>query len=544
MTGGRRARRPTPRPTARPPRVPPAPRPASSPRSSRHTSARGVAGDGVAVPRWPGSSPSAACVGPRGEPPPGHLAGQAQLVEPAGVVPGHPRRQQVALPLAGRRLDALELLDDREQAGPPLGPGPGGEVLPAGQEAHVGGHRDRLDPAPPAGPAGGVDPDQQVPGAPAPVGELDGRSVGLAAGQAGPGPGDGHRRAPDTVPDGRAAVVDQPLHGHRPGQVEVAAHALGQRLVGVDHGVGQRGVDELGLGPPLGGGPVAADRSRPARRPPARRTTAAMPAPPGTGPGRAAGRGARRRRAARDGPGRAPRPRPPGRRRPARPGGPAVRAGSPSGPSTPSPRGTATARVRRSSSGAPSRKVKGLPVRIPWARGEGSADSTKCTDTRPASTSARRATRPSASSGSVRQSSTVWRTSTWSGTATGPGGAFSWQAASAGQVAASMSSASIRWRWMGRRAPPREPGHDQGPVEVPPPAGGQHRVGQHGLDQDVVGGGALQHRGDLWSGGSCAAGPSESTTVSSSAAAWSSKSNETQNRLRRARPRARLIRPP
>ena len=36
-------------------------------------------------------------------------------------------------------------------------------------------------------------------------------------------------------------------------------------------------------------------------------------------------------------------------------------------------------------------------------------------------------------------------------------------------------------------------------------------------------------------------GPRESTTVSSSAAAWSSKSNDTQKRLRSARPRARLI---
>ena len=49
----------------------------------------------------------------------------------------------------------------------------------------------------------------------------------------------------------------------------------------------------------------------------------------------------------------------------------------------PRPRGTATARVRRSSSGAPSRKVNGLPVRIPWASGEGSDDSTKCTPIRP-----------------------------------------------------------------------------------------------------------------------------------------------------------------
>ena len=39
-------------------------------------------------------------------------------------------------------------------------------------------------------------------------------------------------------------------------------------------------------------------------------------------------------------------------------------------------------------------------------------------------------------------------------------------------------------------------------------------------------------------------GPSERTTVSSSAAACSSKSKETQNRLRRARPSARLMRPP
>ncbi len=39
-------------------------------------------------------------------------------------------------------------------------------------------------------------------------------------------------------------------------------------------------------------------------------------------------------------------------------------------------------------------------------------------------------------------------------------------------------------------------------------------------------------------------GPRESTTVSSSAAACSSKSNDTQKRLRSARPRARLMRPP
>ncbi len=44
--------------------------------------------------------------------------------------------------------------------------------------------------------------------------------------------------------------------------------------------------------------------------------------------------------------------------------------------------------------------------------------------------------------------------------------------------------------------------------------------------------------GKLW------CGPSERTTASSLAAACSSKSNDTQNRLRSARPSARLIRPP
>ena len=44
--------------------------------------------------------------------------------------------------------------------------------------------------------------------------------------------------------------------------------------------------------------------------------------------------------------------------------------------------------------------------------------------------------------------------------------------------------------------------------------------------------------GKLW------CGPRDSTTASSLAAAWSSKLNDRQNRLRRARPSARLIRPP
>ena len=46
------------------------------------------------------------------------------------------------------------------------------------------------------------------------------------------------------------------------------------------------------------------------------------------------------------------------------------------------------------------------------------------------------------------------------------------------------------------------------------------------------------------SSGKLCCGPSDSTIPSSVAAAWSSKSNERQNRLRSAIPQARLIRPP
>ena len=89
-----------------------------------------------------------------------------------------------------------------------------------------------------------------------------------------------------------------------------------------------------------------------------------------------------------------------------------------------------------------------------WDNGEGSLDSTVWTSMAPDSTLDHRSTRPSTESPSCRQSCTVWRASTWSGTPTGPAGAFSWQAASPGHTAASRSSDSMRWRWIGRRLPP------------------------------------------------------------------------------------------
>ena len=230
--------------------------------------------------------------------------------------------------------------------------------------------------------------------------------------------------APADRPGGKRPIGHQLLDRHRSGHLEVAADALGQRLVVGDHGVGQR----VGRWPrPWPGarwGPSAPATSRPARRLPAR-----------SNQGRQAGhRPAQDQRQeevvqlvgvtrAGAGPGRAPRRRPPGRAGRA----PPAATGSPGAARRcrGRGRGTGTARVRRSSSGAPSRKVKGARS---GCRGRAAtARPTRRSARRPGRTRApsSRATRPSASSGSVRQSSTVWRTSTWSGTGTGPGAAFS-----------------------------------------------------------------------------------------------------------------------
>ena len=199
--------------------------------------------------------------------------------------------------------------------------------------------------------------------------------------------------------------------------------------------------------------------------------------------------------------------------------------------------------MRRSSSGAPSRKVNGRPLRIPWDSGEGSDDSTVCTAMAPDSTFDHRSTRPSTERPSCRQSWTVWRTSTWSGTTAGPGEAFSWHAASEGHTAARRSSASIRWRWIGRRFPPRWRGRTRARFRFQRQRAANMGWGSTACVNTSAARSADSMDRTLVRGKLCW-GPSESTTVSSSAAAWSSKSNDTQNRLRRARPRARLTRPP
>ena len=129
-------------------------------RSSRRAKVTGVARDGVADPRRGLSSASAR---PGREPTPHQLARVAQVLEPAVLVALDPGREDGLLPRAGGDLEPLELVDDRQHAGPPLALGTGGDVLPLQQEPHelLGG--DGLDLAPQAVLGVGVDARQQSP---------------------------------------------------------------------------------------------------------------------------------------------------------------------------------------------------------------------------------------------------------------------------------------------------------------------------------------------------------------------------------------------
>ena len=246
-----------------------------------------------------------------------------------------------------------------------------------------------------------------------------------------------------------------------------------------------------------------------------------------------AGRAARRRRAGRDGPGPSTR---------------SIAAGS-SRPSscaaTGRPRRSGTARLRRSSSGASSRKVNGRPFRISWASTDGSVVSRTTTadpaglDRRRPVPSGRRC--PSPRAGSPPASGARARDR---GSPAGPGATFSWQAASVGNTAAIRSSASIRW--IARRVllAAAHPQHGQRPVQVPPPArrrtsGRSARPGGPPPRRSLE----ARNFGTRSSGKLCC-GPSDSRIASSLAAACSSKSNVTQNRLRSASPSARFSRAP
>lgn len=170
--------------------------------------------------------------------------------------------------------------------------------------------------------------------------------------------------------------------------------------------------------------------------------------------------------------------------------------------------------------------------------------SRKWTWTRPVSMPSSSAVNPSMSSPSVRVSCIVCRTIGWSGTSIGPL-TFSWQAAACGNSAAMRSSDSMRWIGGGLRRPPRQRSTTSDRLRFQ-----RHRLWNIGDGGDSTACWRTSRtvrelrkrgtsaRGKLW------CGPSDSTTASSLAAACSSKSNDTQNRLRSASPSARLTRPP
>ena len=211
--------------------------------------------------------------------------------------------------------------------------------------------------------------------------------------------------------------------------------------------------------------------------------------------------------------------------------------------STGRPRRSGIARLRRSSSGASSRKVNGRPFRISCASTDGSVVSRTTTVTRPDSIAPTSSARPSMSMASRRQSSSVWRTRTWSGISSGPGATFSWQAARVGKTAAIRSSASIRWIAGGFFFPPRirSTARDRFRFHLHRAANiGEVRTACRTTPSTVL---EARNLGTRSSGKLCC-GPRDSRMASSLAAACSSKSNVTQNRLRRASPRARLRRAP
>ncbi len=72
-------------------------------------------------------------------------AGEAELVEPAGIVVGDAGGKEGALPLDGGGFEAFELMECGEDAFFAGELGLRGEVLPGEQPAHVDGGRDGFD---------------------------------------------------------------------------------------------------------------------------------------------------------------------------------------------------------------------------------------------------------------------------------------------------------------------------------------------------------------------------------------------------------------
>ena len=119
-----------------------------------------------------------------------------------------------------------------------------------------------------------------------------------------------------------------------------------------------------------------------------------------------------------------------------------------------SARRSVTARARRSSSGASSRKAYGIAFSTWCENADGCGVSFAYVSMTPDSMSASTARSPSTSIASVRQSRSVSKTSGWSGTSMSPGAALSWHATCAGNTAARRSSERIRWIGAGTFRPP------------------------------------------------------------------------------------------
>ena len=162
----------------------------------------------------------------RAEPRPGDPAGEALVVEPARLVFGKARRQDLGLPGAGRRLEALELGDHDLERVRPLHARVGRDVLPAEQEAEKIARRDRLDLGPQALDRVAVDAGEQPALAPF-VGLRLGRepaaqreALDLERRECG-------RDRARLEPERRRERLDR----ERPLALEPAAHDLDQRLV-------------------------------------------------------------------------------------------------------------------------------------------------------------------------------------------------------------------------------------------------------------------------------------------------------------------------
>ena len=219
-----------------------------------------------------GDGPVGVRPGPWREAEPGHLAVVAQPIEPGRLDSWRSRRaEQLRLPGDRRRLEALQLLDDDDEAGCPGELGARGDVLPAQQEPHeVLGGRRRVPVA--AGPAG-------VACACGPAGAGRPTPYRWHPSTAGTGPAGRTPRAaarPERsppVPAARLVPPGQLVGGGDPRRLQVAAHHPGRGGV-VVAGEGGSGVAAASVAhhssvPPSATslGPASADQLVPQRLP-------------------------------------------------------------------------------------------------------------------------------------------------------------------------------------------------------------------------------------------------------------------------------------